>query len=288
MEAAPMSGFTDMYLFFKSGSALHQQGAAQTRGFTPAITWGSGVLNPGDVVGVAIDTVTNNVNVFLNGILAGTTVCETDLVGAGIAAIGGANNITNNFGQQPFVASNVTHDLDKGTVEIGGVTYNTLYQTFDQWATFGALLYDENNGGPIAQSQALQAYGSLTALPEAGLQPLTEQPAYQVAAYVQQDDGAYQPIESAEPSKAALASTQEALADTQQELMIAERKFSVVMERNKAMRDAMLKAGVEAPPVDLDIDVGRPGASTMPIEPESDDDFNASGTSAAILPATEE
>ena len=41
---------------------------------------------------------------------------------------------TYNFGQQPFAASNVTYDQAAGTVEIDGETYNTLYQTWEQWA----------------------------------------------------------------------------------------------------------------------------------------------------------
>ena len=156
------------------------------------------------------------------------------------------------------------------------------------------VIFDENHSRTIAQSQALRTYGSLGVNPDAGLQPLTEQPAYQVAAYVQQDDGAYKPIESAEPSKVALASTQEVLADTQQELVTTERrlaieeaKFSAVMERNAEMRSALLKAGVEAPPVNLDIKFDRPGPGTMPIEPEPmpepepELDFKPSGTSAA-------
>jgi len=34
-----------------------------------------------------------------------------------------------NYGQQPFVASNVTYDQDAGTVEIGVDTYNTLFES---------------------------------------------------------------------------------------------------------------------------------------------------------------
>ena len=179
--------------------------------------------------------------------------------------------------------------------------YQTLYQNWEEWATFGILLYDENQHRSIAQSDVKKTYGTFYPLPEAGLQPLTEQPNYQVATYVQQSDGAYKPIESAEPSKAALASTQEQLSETQQELEATERqlkveevKFAAVMERNAEMRSALLKAGVEAPPVNLDIKFDRPGPGTMPIEPEPmpepepELDFKPSGTSAAIMPAVED
>ena len=45
----------------------------------------------------------------------------------------GVGNIVN-FGQQPFAASNVTHDWDAGTVVIDGETYGTLFQTWEEWA----------------------------------------------------------------------------------------------------------------------------------------------------------
>ena len=45
-----------------------------------------------------------------------------------------SRNAVVNFGQQPFAAPNVTHNLDAGTVVIDGETYGTLYQTWEQWA----------------------------------------------------------------------------------------------------------------------------------------------------------
>ena len=170
-----------------------------------------------------------------------------------------------NFGQQPF------------TYPVTG--YEGLYQTWEEWATFGSLLYDENQGKAIRTSEAKATYGTYFSIPEAGLQYLTKQPAYQVAAYIQQDDGRYCPIEDAEPVKASLAYTEQELVSTQNDLNKTNAQLAKtqdvtkqLIESNLAFRNQLRKEGI-APDRTFDIKLDDLGldqsvVDTMPVDEE--------------------
>ena len=177
--------------------------------------------------------------------------------------------------------------------------YNTLDQTWEEWATFGVLLYDENHQRVIAASDALKTYGTAYSLPVAGVQPLVEQPSYPVAAYVQQEDGRYEAIESAAPTKAALASTQETLASTQNDLdettAQLEKTQDVtkqLIESNLAFRNQLRKEGI-APDRTFDIKYDDLGFETGVVLPALEEEEkppkrarNEDGTYRADDPST--
>ena len=179
--------------------------------------------------------------------------------------------------------------------------YGTLFQTWEEWATFGVLLYDENHQRAIAASDALKTYGYAYSLPEAGVQPLVEQPPYPVSAYVQQEDGRYEAIESAAPSKAALASTQQTLASTQNDLdettAQLEKTQDVtkqLIESNMAFRAQLRKEGI-APDRTFDIKYDDLGFETGVILPTPEEEEeppkrarNEDGTYRANDPNTPE
>ena len=120
-----------------------------------------------------------------------------------------SRNAVVNFGQQPFAASNVTYDIDAGTVEIDGETYGTLYQTWDQYATYGLFFYNENTDEIIQKFTLQRRYGLTGAKPSAGIYELAVQPNFAVAAYIKEDE-TYVPIENPEPRIAAAEAQAEA------------------------------------------------------------------------------
>ena len=102
-----------------------------------------------------------------------------------------------------------------------GGTYNTLYQTWDQYATYGLFFYNENTDEIIQKFTLQRRYGLTGAKPSAGIYELAVQPNFAVAAYIKEDE-TYVPIENPEPRIAAaeaqaaaeVAATEVAQAET--------------------------------------------------------------------------
>ena len=105
----------------------------------------------GTVFGVTYNAETGTTQIYLDGTFYAT---KSGVVGSQVFAVsaksGNTADATVNFGQQPFVASNVTHDLDAGTVDIGGETYKTLYQKWSEWVV-------ETLRSDIAEADALRS-----------------------------------------------------------------------------------------------------------------------------------
>ena len=107
----------------------------------------------GDIVGVALDVDARTIDFYLNGTLV---YSETAPAGDLNFAVGHSQtaNIVN-FGQQPFAASNVTHNMTTGVVTIGVDEYSTLVEAYansarhrsvrpstsniDDWYNFAAI-----------------------------------------------------------------------------------------------------------------------------------------------------
>ena len=83
-----------------------------------------------------------------------------------------------------------------------GGTYNTLFQTWDQYATYGLFFYNENTDEIIQKFTLQRRYGLTGAKPSAGIYELSVQPNFAVAAYIKEDE-TYVPIENPEPRIAA-------------------------------------------------------------------------------------
>ena len=83
-----------------------------------------------------------------------------------------------------------------------GGTYNTLFQTWDQYATYGLFFYNENTDEIIQKFTLQRRYGLTGAKPSAGIYELAVQPNFAVAAYIKEDE-TYVPIENPEPRIAA-------------------------------------------------------------------------------------
>ena len=98
-------------------------------------------------------------------------------------ARGNGPTATYNFGQQPFVAPNVTHDLNAGTVVIDGVTYDTLYKELEGYQVAGGYFYDEKNQRAVRGSDLRKRFGITSADPQLGIYDLTEVPSHQVIGY---------------------------------------------------------------------------------------------------------
>ena len=90
-----------------------------------------------------------------------------------------------------------------------GGTYNTLYQTWDQYATYGLFFYNENTDEIIQKFTLQRRYGLTGAKPSAGIYELAVQPNFAVAAYIKEDE-TYVPIENPEPRIAAAEAQAEA------------------------------------------------------------------------------
>ena len=117
-----------------------------------------------------------------------------------------------------------------GLVEINGSilidgnngSYNTLFQTWDEWATLGLFFFNENTGRTITSFELKRKYGLTAAAPDAGIYNLTFQPRARVLEYLKQKT-AYLPLEDLFPqleaTEAKLANTEESLTATQAELV---------------------------------------------------------------------
>jgi hypothetical protein len=86
---------------------------------------------------------------------------------------------------------------------------NQLYQTWEQYATFGAFFYNENTDEIIQAFTLQRRYGLMGAMPEAGIYELAVQPNFAVAAYIKEDN-VYVPIEDPAPRIAAAEAQAEA------------------------------------------------------------------------------
>ena len=80
--------------------------------------------------------------------------------------------------------------------------YDTLYQTWEQYATYGLFFYNENTDEIIQKFTLQRRYGLTGAKPSAGIYELAVQPNFAVAAYIKEDE-TYVPIENPEPRIAA-------------------------------------------------------------------------------------
>ena len=103
---------------------VYRNGAAVPGEFAPF------TFNNGDLIGCGVNPDIGSIDYFKNGTYVYTL---TGISGTPLSARVGHNassavTATINCGQQPFAASNVTHNIDAGTVEIDGETYGTLYQ----------------------------------------------------------------------------------------------------------------------------------------------------------------
>ena len=101
--------------------------------------------------------------------------------------------------------------------------FDKLYQTWDQYATFGSFFYNENTDEIIQAFTLQRRYGLLSAKPEAGIYDLAVQPNFAVAAYVKEDN-IYVPIENPEPRIAAAeaqAAAEVAAAEAEAEVQVA-------------------------------------------------------------------
>ena len=84
----------------------------------------------GHICGVTLDADTGEAKWYQDGSIVDTQTLAVKPEGFMYSLSGDTSGetVSVNFGQQPFAASNVTHDWDAGTVEIDGETYGTLYQ----------------------------------------------------------------------------------------------------------------------------------------------------------------
>ena len=177
----------------------------------------------GDIIGVTYDSASGAIEFFKNGTSQGVAYTgipadQDYIIGLGLLA----SECSINFGQQPFVASNVTYDQATGIATVGGVDYNTLFQTWDEWATFGLFFFNENTGKTITSFDLNRKYGLTAAAPDAGIYNLTFQPRATVLEYLKQAT-AYLPLEDLFPeleaTQAKLSNTEESLTATQTELV---------------------------------------------------------------------
>ena len=101
-----------------------------------------------------LEATANGTNVTYTGEAGTDYYYEAD--GVGVVHTGGdpfssTGGVTYNFGQQPFAAPNVIHNIDAGTVVIDGETYSTLYQTWSEWTSLLLVARVEQNEARISQ-----------------------------------------------------------------------------------------------------------------------------------------
>jgi hypothetical protein len=168
------------------------------------------------------------------------------------------SNVTVNYGQQPFAASNVTYDQKAGTVEIDGETYNTLYQTWEQYART-ALGYTQDQLAEATKKLAGQE--PYVQLMKAMIRQWQAGSTYQYGDIVQLNGMTYQ----AEANEVKLISPDAVTADG----AILWRPLVRVAPKRKLERP-------------------EPEQPTVLPAPEEEVEFPATGTSAAIMPAVEE
>ena len=174
----------------------------------------------GDTIGVFYDTETSLLSLSVNGLPFGGTITDNGTITGPVKALVGFYGAMKprtavNFGQHPFV-----YAPPEG--------YLTLYQTWDEYATFGTFFYNENTDEVIQAFTLQRRYGLTGAKPEAGIYELSVQPNFAVAAYVKEDN-VYVPIENPE-SRIAYAEEQ-AAADV-----------AAAEAETAAMRNLLIKA----------------------------------------------
>ena len=135
----------------------------------------------GDLIGIAMKD-NGEAKIYKNGIEI-FSANATPISNFIWMARGNGPTATYNFGQQPFAASNVTHDLNAGTVVIDGVTYGTLYKELEGYQVAGGYFYDEKNQEPVRGSDLRKRFGITSADPQLGIYDLTEVPSHQVIGY---------------------------------------------------------------------------------------------------------
>ena len=187
-------------------------------------------IDVGDVLGVLVDVDSNKVQFSQNGVVNATTIPLSNL--ANPFPYVHVNNaaVAANFGQQPFVASNVTYNQETGIATVDGVEYNTLFQTWDEWATLGLFFFNENTGKTITSFELNRKYGLTAAAPDAGIYNLTFQPRARVFEYLKQAT-AYLPLEDLMPQ---LEATEASLVATQADLDTAQAALN---EATKALAE---------------------------------------------------
>ena len=123
-------------------------------------------------------------------------------------------------------------------VDGDGGTYNTLFQTWDEWATLGLFFFNENTGRTITAFELKRKYGLTAAAPDAGIYNLTFQPRARVFEYLKQAT-AYLPLEDLMPQ---LEATEASLVTTQADLDTAQAALNVATKaiaENLTTRSAM-------------------------------------------------
>ena len=138
--------------------------------------------NNEEVAGVAYNSNSGETKFYINGALT-STLTLSSVADAMLYAAKSNASLSVNFGQQPFAASNVTHDLAAGTVVIDGVTYDTLYKELEGYQVAGGYFYDEKNQRAVRGSDLRKRFGITSADPQLGIYDLTEVPSHQVIGY---------------------------------------------------------------------------------------------------------
>ena len=188
--------------FGVGGAAFNNNGGVDNWDVIASTLASSGAVSSGNIVGIAFDADTKALNAFVDGIAVDSSAI-TDNLGVGpykffYSTYGTGQtspDIAYNFGQQPFVASNVTYDQATGMATIGGVQYSTLFQTWDEATVTGIYYYDKNQSKSIRAYELNRTYGLRAALTSAGIHNLELQPTRTVLDYISCDGTTYLPIE---------------------------------------------------------------------------------------------
>ena len=177
-EATSNSGGPGVGVADGSGS----YGSWNASGTTDGLTVTSGTVTSfvaGDIIGVSGNA--TSLKYYKNGVFAFEATPSG--LSSDVSFTSGGGTTTANYGQQPFAASNVTHDLNAGTVVIDGETYGTLYEELEGYQVAGGYFYDEKNQRAVRGSDLRKRFGITSADPQLGIYDLTEVPSHQVIGY---------------------------------------------------------------------------------------------------------
>ena len=182
---------------------------------------------PNSIVGVIFDSDERIPYFYSNGVFQASqtqgAAFDNNFAVAGKAGEPSDVQVVVNFGQQPFVAPNVTHDLEAGTVEVIDDSFNevackTLYTELEGYQVAGGYFYDEKNQQAVRGSDLRKRFGRDTANEQLGIYELTEVPSHQVIGY-EKVEGKYQPLRDYTPEvRVAQAETAAAEAQADQYL----------------------------------------------------------------------